>query len=128
MNLSKLPRHKMAFATGSRVICDPPPMDTDEDWVVLVGDLDDFEEQLKDSGWLATMSDEYGEGIRTYRKDILNLVVTDAPQVYSRWRLATLVARRLNLLRKEDRIMVFQAILYGAVPQDDYADKVPATI
>lgn len=129
MTKPALPKHRLAMPTGSRVICNPPPTDTDEDWVVLVLDLEAFRVMAEADGWeLTTDLDYQGDQpghFNTYRKGHYNLVVTESAEEYRRWRLATAVAQRLNLMAKEDRIMLFQAILYGAMPQTDYPDQLP---
>jgi len=41
------------FHTGSRVICDPPTKDTDDDWIVLSfpGGVSELEAKLSEDGW-----------------------------------------------------------------------------
>lgn len=110
---------------GSRVTCNPPVMDTDEDYLVLwpedavaTGAIVD---QLKDDGWsldgsfIADESDYRAEShkFQSYSRGRINLITTRSRQFFARFMAASSVAKRLNLLSKADRIMVFQAVLYG---------------
>jgi len=49
----------------------------------------------------------------SYVKKEVNLIVTEDPKFFDKFMAATSVAKRLNLLSKEDRIALFQAVLYG---------------
>ncbi len=105
---------------GSRVTCEPPPVDTDEDWLVQLLDND---RKVSDAVSTLTQNDFRWEGSEHYqsaagtfmswRKGNLNLIVTRDAGFAGRHRAATSICKRLNLLRKEDRIAVFQAVLYG---------------
>lgn len=121
------PHYWLAAPTGSRVICDPPPADTDEDWVVWVkaGQRSNFDraiEKFDDEAVYGGRSDrEYG-GIRAEfesvklsipGRPVLNLILTDRQDFYDRFVAATAVCKRLNLLNKPDRIAVFRAVLYA---------------
>jgi hypothetical protein len=108
---------------GSRVTCDPPPSGTDQDYLVLlnrrIGDI--FHAILKDDDWeyggsiiddevnLVPTADRFG----SYRLDDINIIATYSPSFYQRFLAATSIAKRLNLLEKDDRIALFQAVLYG---------------
>lgn len=107
-------------ATGSRVICDPAPLDTDEDFVVLV-DADVFDILIED-GWAVTDEDEeYGDVANveqpfiTARKGEVNLIIYrhEMAESFYAFVAATDVAQSLNLLRKEDRVALFKAVLGG---------------
>lgn len=112
---------------GSRVTCDPAPTDTDEDILVLTtaqlwGDLspaleaDKFEKGGSDcgdqSGYLAANALSF----QSFTLGQLNLIITFDPEFYRRFMAATGVAKRLNLLDKTDRIVLFQAVIYGNAP------------
>lgn len=103
--------------TGSRVICRPPPLDTDEDWVLLVSDVAAFGMEALLEGWsgspVALDAAKYPHGFASYRKGELNLIVTAGEDFFQRFIAATSVAQRLNLHSKEDRVALFQAVLYG---------------
>jgi hypothetical protein len=110
------------FPTGSRVICDPPPMDTDEDWLVVIKDpatsrrVNEF---LLESGFTPTLGDNYADltEFRSWKKGDLNYIVTADQEVARKYRLATQVAKHLNLQKKIDRIVVFHAIIRGKSPR-----------
>lgn len=105
-----------ALATGSRVICNPPPLDTDEDWVLLRdGTVDTLNELLKNE-WVNTNDPRYGNGpFLTFRKGIQNVILVGDPIFFQKWKSATYVAKRLNLGNKDDRVVLFQAVLYGNI-------------
>jgi hypothetical protein len=114
-------------ATGSRVICDPPVEDTDEDYVVLVRSMGEFEKLVLADGWTKSMGEAYRATVRhapnepwgaessvnifaSYRKGDINLIVTHNVAFFRRYRYATQIATALNLREKEDRITLFNMI------------------
>lgn len=106
--------------TGSRYICEPPVMDTDEDYVVLVKDIRSFLDVLVDGGWsINDDNDEYDHEVfnevkfSTARKGDLNLVIYESAIGYAAFVEATKVCKTLNLTDKDDRVMVFQAVCMG---------------
>lgn len=106
----------VAAPVGSRVTCNPAPMDTDEDWLVLV--LDDPEQALIAAGFTQDGSPEFytgndAGGFRSWRLGEINVVTTQDNEFYDRFMTATYLAKRFNLLNKGDRIALFQAVLYG---------------
>lgn len=98
---------------GSRVTCDPPPTDTDRDWLVMVTDINDFAELVDDAGWEYGGSGEGDPDFMSFRKGIDNLIVTDDLFFYDKFMLASTLAKRFNLMKKEDRVALFQAVLYN---------------
>lgn len=112
----------VAFSpTGSRFMCDPPVMDTDIDFVVLVVDHDAASEVLTANGWAKCVGensdeedsyDELGE-FSAYRKDNFNLIICDDRAYYMRYCAATLLSTKLNLLDKAERCALFQTIIKG---------------
>lgn len=78
---------------GSRITCDPAPIDTDQDYLAQV-----------------PMS------FQSFTLGKLNLIITFDPEFYRRFLAATGMAKHLNLLSKDDRVMLFQAVLYGNEP------------
>lgn len=105
-----------AAPVGSRITCSPPPVDTDEDWLILV--IDDPKPALDASGFTQDGSPEFytgndAGGFRSWRLGDLNVVTTQDGVFYDRFMTATHLAKQFNLLRKVDRIALFQAILYG---------------
>jgi hypothetical protein len=110
---------------GSRVTCDPAPMDTDEDWLVqLPDDISDPEgatrtevlRGLHDRGFRLEGNEDYldeeGMEFQSWRREEVNLIVTYSQKFVTLHELATNVCQRLNLMSKADRIMLFEAILY----------------
>lgn len=110
-------------AVGSRVTCDPAPTDTDCDWLVLVGDynLGGLCQDLMSGGWELGGSDLPDDvnvlpddsKFLSYTKGDDNLIITTSLNFHRRFLAATAVSKRLNLLNKDDRIALFQAVLYG---------------
>lgn len=104
---------------GSRFICNPAPMDTDEDYVVLCRHRDLVELlQLMDTlqfnlGGSLPADPEDDSTFKSFKKGDLNFIITTDAKFYSRFIAATYVAKRMNLLNKADRIALFQAVLYG---------------
>lgn len=106
---------------GSRITCDPAPQNTDEDYLCYIGPLDqaNLNKNLERIGFdaesMATYEDDSGEHnavFMSYRRDDVNLIVTAKKEFFDKFMLATYVAKTLNLLQKEQRITLFQAILY----------------
>lgn len=106
--------------TGSTVICSPPPTDTDVDYVCVVKGEDALSEavaELSNAGFKADMGDHYQDlmayGFISWKRERDNIILTKNADFYDRHCLATKVCKRLNLLEKAARIVVFQAILYS---------------
>ena len=103
--------------TGSRFICNPPVMDTDEDYICYFPSRLEVLGHLHNNGWEWTNNDgsHYKDipDFLTFRKDHYNLIVTDDDRFYQLFCLATDVATIKNIREKEERIRLFQAILYG---------------
>ena len=106
---------------GSRVTCDPPPVNTDQDYLVLVppgeDDVTSAVGILGDYKFLWESSEHYqteaADGFMSWRKDYVNMIVTSNPEFAWKHRAATALCKRLNLQTKADRIALFQAVLYG---------------
>lgn len=103
------------FYTGSSIICDPPVLDTDIDIMFLTEDSKTFEMELKEAGWFACNPEDYEETEdscwKAYRKGKLNYLFTDNKEYYDQFQAATLDAKEKNLLKKEDRIALFDTYL-----------------
>lgn len=96
--------------TGSRYICNPPVLDTDDDTVILVNGYYDYHSMLVNDGWEAT-ADYDGTGhFYSFRKGDQNYIVTESPRFFNAYVVATETAKALNLLKKEDRIKLFQTV------------------
>lgn len=128
--------------TGSRVICDPPPVGTDDDYLVLVSpeNVELLAVRLMNNGWILggslptrTVSGwpspipdytlrphhEYEGGLlrqdRVFHSWVngeVNLIVTANDQYFEDFHKATLLARRLNLTSKIDRVNLFNAVIW----------------
>lgn len=115
---------KGIYQTGSSVICFPPITDTDIDYIICDSEgsfgnhtLHRF---LIANGFELSCQDmeEYdleSEAFDCYRKGNINLIVTDNYEWYLKWVEATKLAKKLNLLQKEQRITLFKYILYGEI-------------
>jgi hypothetical protein len=125
-DVSRLPDAVLALATramhvGSRVTCNPALTDTDDDYLILVptpatGEV--IYNLLCKNGWMPDGEDHYaglGQFV-SFRRGDMNIIVTDSPDFYAKFELATHVAAALNIQRKRGRIMLFQAMLYGVKP------------
>ena len=110
------------FQTGSRVICNPPVMDTDEDYVFIwSGETDTH---LRKAGYIVSQEAEgkkyrNSSVIQVYRKGNVNLIAVADKTNYERWYLATRVATKMNLLDKPHRVMLFQLITEGRIRDTD---------
>jgi len=124
------PRIQKMCRTGSREICNPAPTDTDEDWLVLINPEDEehfmgwFEIGNRDDGahiddmnqwWELGGSHVVGREseFKSFRKGEFNIIMTSDPLFYKYFEAATSVAKKLNLLNKDDRIMLFNAVMNG---------------
>lgn len=105
-----------AAPVGSRVTCDPAPLDTDEDWLVQV--IGNPEQAMLAAGFTQDGSPQFytgndAGGFRSWRFGDLNVITTEDRCFYELFLTATALAKRFNLLQKADRIALFQAVLYG---------------
>jgi hypothetical protein len=108
------PKILAVYPTGSRYICNPPVMDTDEDKIVLVDRMPDAR-FLEEEGWSLCGEKEYkasGE-FQAFRKEEKNRIFTTSRWYYVNFCAATALARDMNLLEKKDRIALFQEICAG---------------
>ena len=98
--------------TGSFFICNPPVLDKDKDILILVKDTEEYKEKLLYDGWEGCTGYEDKEPhFFAARKGEINLIVTDELQWYLRFAAATELAKKLNLLKKEERISLFEQVL-----------------
>lgn len=109
-------------AVGSRITCVPTPINTDEDWLVLVRDNGKAAVALSQAGYtLDNPNNHYRPEQAVFNSwrgpNAQNLIVTDDWDWHRKFLAATSIAKRLNLLQKADRIALFQAVLYG-MPSD----------
>jgi hypothetical protein len=111
---------------GSRVTCNPPPVDTDQDILVFVDAerANQFVFEMENIGFVVELGEGYAadalnseesDRFQSYRLDDVNLIVTVDEKFYKRFAFATAQAKRANLLDKAERIALFQAVLYGNI-------------
>lgn len=110
---------------GSRVVCNPAPTNTDADYVCLAAGFSGSETLLKALealGYTSDLGPTYAnEPFRSFRKGEVNLIVTHHSDFFDRTMLATQVCKKLNLLNKGDRVMVFRAVRDGKwLDRDEY--------
>lgn len=103
--------------TGSSVICNPPVTNTDIDFIICTGKQKQLDKFLNENEFENSSDDQADyeldkEGFSCYRKDNVNLIVTTQYEWYLKWVTATELAKKLNLLNKDDRITLFKFILY----------------
>lgn len=98
---------------GSRVTCNPAPTDTDLDILVRVKSMFDAGEQLGRDGYKFCGSLHDSQFFQSARKGEVNIIYTCDVDFYERFMAAHSVAKRLNLLKKDDRIALFRAVLYS---------------
>ena len=94
---------------GSRVTCDPPVMNTDADYLI--------ECPSAEAAVSAVVNDLSSAGYQWEGSS--NHYQSCAVVGFMSWRIATALCARLNLMKKADRIAVFQAVLYGKTQVND---------
>lgn len=129
------------FKTGSSFTCDPPVLNTDEDYLVYVNVLDYAGYKLRQNGWKNcfeewqnkedtdpaketdgySVEDTFGARFQAWRLGKMNVILTDDVALYLRSVGATLVAKHLNLQDKAARIALFRCIKYG----QEYSGELP---
>jgi hypothetical protein len=107
---------------GSRETCDPPPEDTDDDWLAFDHpcSLDSVDKSLEQMGFETGYVQEYvpedpkQQGkFKSYRKGDLNVIVVYEGAFRMKFLAATALAKQWNLQDKAARIQLFQQVLYG---------------
>lgn len=95
---------------GSRFICEPPPEDTDEDWLVLIDPMKAYKvyTHVEKMGYVVGGSVEVDGEFNSYHKGEINLIITDIPFYFSRFLKGTQAAKLLGLRRKKDRVMLIE--------------------
>lgn len=106
---------------GSRVTCNPPVTGTDQDVLVLVKSINHREMSavLSGAGWLLGGSGQADDEFESWTKGDVNLILVDDLDYYARHACATALCKRLNLLKKDERCLVFRAMLYTESPWVD---------
>ncbi len=106
---------------GSRITCDPPPQNTDEDFLVSIAPwkIRETIAGLYDDNWRLDGSEANDDTRRikdkflSFKKDDINLILTPDKTFFDRFMAATSIAKKFNLMDKADRVALFQAVLYG---------------
>jgi hypothetical protein len=135
--IDTLPSGVVVVPVGSRVTCDPPPTDTDEDYLVLTKDKEATIAALMSIGFEYSSSPEQIEKYQQMNETSqwsftslwfgdMNYIITDSQFFFERFLTATHVCKKLNLLRKEDRIMVFEAVRGGSFYKEVVDDWAPS--
>lgn len=114
---------------GSRVTCNPPPVNTDQDYLALV--VGDPYQAMTEAGFTQDGSPEFYTGndkggFRSWRRGNVNIITTEDSVFYDKFMKATYLAKRLNLLDKADRIALFQVILYDVAVECLEPESYPA--
>lgn len=110
------------FRSGSSYTCNPPVENTDYDLVLYVipENFGQFQTDLTADGWERDGSrNELSEWYSFKKRQegvLYNFIITQNEVHYNSMYVATSVAKHLNLLRKDDRVMLFQAIIDGEIP------------
>ena len=116
---------------GSRVTCNPPPMDTDQDLLCFCAedDYDAFGQWLSKREWKYEDCYRLHGEFMSYRKEHWNVIATCDEKFFDNFMDATRSCKEKNLLKKEERIAEFDRI-FGVKKQpkptflDDWADEV----
>lgn len=104
--------YTMCFPTGSNYICNPPVTNTDIDTMYLVKDMYEADKNILADGWTACDKGEYSIGNwRAYRKDKYNALITNNYDHFIKFEAATELAKKYNLLEKEERIEIFEIVV-----------------
>jgi hypothetical protein len=107
----ELPFFTQVVPVGSRVTCNPAPVDTDADFLCFFSDDADghIPTRLLENGYEPHNAD-YPCDCRSWRKGEINLIITSSQDFFDKFMLGTRIAKRLNLLNKSDRVDVFKII------------------
>lgn len=105
-------------------------MNTDDDYILLIDTevLPKLEEALKANKYIfgeryfskltpleaypsyEAIEDARNTVFRSYRKGEINVILTASPEYYENFVKATLLAKQLNLINKNDRINLFHSV------------------
>lgn len=115
--------HKAAWPTGSRYICNPPVTNTDDDYVLFVEDIKAAYLELLDTNWTIGGAnnasyavediDNWFSAKKHINGEVINYIVVGDQETFSKWVTATELCKKLNLLKKEDRIALFEVVVKG---------------
>src|SRR6478752_3255819 len=88
---------------GSRVTCNPPPTDTDQDVLVYTPDVVPLYQHLKGSGWEVDKGYDMPQ-FDSWRKDDYNIISTNIQSWAIKFLKATKECKKNNVLDKAERI------------------------
>lgn len=128
-----IPTGGIVVPVGSRVTCDPPVMDTDEDYLVLVKNMHEAAVALKGLGFEYPKNDdeamEYAKmavtsqySFRSLRFGDVNYIITDDAFFFERFLTASHICKTLNITNKEHRVIVFEAIRGWSFAKEFYPE------
>jgi hypothetical protein len=108
---------------GSSITCNPPVTDTDIDFLVFVKEeqLTEAHNFLLEHKWTSSYSNYVSQDptqtkpFRSFRKGKVNYILTWSDDYWNKFMIATKMAKQFNLLHKQDRITLFEYVLYGNV-------------
>lgn len=117
---------KRCEPTGSSITCSPAPTDTDEDFLVLVSAEDwndlceclDYEGFEPEGNYAPTDTVIEDESFFSFRKGTINFILTCSEEFFEKFMEAIREAKRLNLMFKQERIVLFQKVLYGITVEE----------
>ena len=118
-DLEALVQGSLSFTMfGSRVTVNPPPDDTDEDWLILVDNIAATLDATLKLGCTPdyTYFPDSDYVFLATRLEKVNLIVVDNRDLYDAYVRASSVCKRLNLTDKLDRIAVYDAVLNRVSP------------
>ena len=107
--------HLMA-QVGSRAICNPPPVGTDDDRLVLFihpGDLKKAVERLEAEGWVRDPNYNLDEEFTSLKQEgnELNLILTENQEFFYKFKAAVAICKKFNVMDKETRIWVHNKVM-----------------
>jgi len=111
---------------GSRRTCNPPPTDTDDDYLVLCNDAKQAVRSLKELGFeppenIAEYIALHDCSFTSLRFGELNFIVTDDVQWFDKFLTASYFAKKYNVMDKAERIELFDCVMRGNSKSCDYA-------
>jgi hypothetical protein len=107
-----LPEVKI-YPTGSRYVCSPPVLTTDIDFLVLsekniANQLHTLKYHTRGPDYEAGIGNQWN--FQTYRRGVINLIVTNSSEFILRHVVATHLCKRENLRLKDARVLVHRVI------------------
>lgn len=115
------------YPYGSRVVCNPPTIFSDVDFMVY--HTEEVGEVLVATGyteshWTNYFGSTESFEFRAWRKGVINVVTTANRTLYDRNAVATHICKRYNVLQKYHRVLIYEVVrnsesqLLTMVPDD----------